>query len=151
MGLVLVLIKKAMITAGVVVKHRGGDVVGANDVNAALMHESMTFFESETLETDLEDMLRMLEETMSDDEDGVDGERLSSRYDSLIETLMDEAEQALPDEDPPGSGTVDCTCDICSKIEGVEAAWAAWDPEDDPVKLFLKEHLSVVMAEGLGP
>lgn len=155
MGLVLLLLKRAMILAGNVVKHRGGNVVGAADVNLALMHEAMTFFDSETLEQDLDEMVAMLEDSLDVDIDPSDAEAIGEHSDALIDNLMDEAARAMPDDPqdsddgPENPGSIKCSCKMCAAIERVDEKWEEWDVTDDPVKAFLKHHLDTIMAQEL--
>jgi hypothetical protein len=159
MGLVLLLLKRAMILAGNVVKHRGGDTVGAEDVNQALMHEAMTFFDSETLEQDLEAMVQMLEDSLDCDIDLTDADAIGEHSDALIENLLDDASRAMSDSNdsddsseddgPRNPGDKECSCEMCAAVENVREAWDQWDVTDDPVKAFLKQHLDTIMAEGL--
>jgi len=155
MGLVLLLLKRAMILAGNVVKHRGGDTVGAEEVNQALMHEAMAFFDSETLEQDLEEMVAMLEEAIDEETDLSDADAIGDHSDALIENLLDDASRAMSDSnDSEGDGPrppddKECSCEMCAAVENVREAWDQWDVTDDPVKAFLKQHLDTIMAEEL--
>lgn len=164
MGLVLLLLKRAMILAGNVVKHRGGDTVGAEDVNQALMYEAMAFFDSETLEQDLEEMVATLEEVIGE-EPLSDADAIGDHSDALIENLLDDASRAMSgssdsidstdsidseEDDGPGNpGDKVCSCEMCAAVENVREAWDQWNVSDDPVKAFLKQHLDTIMVEGL--
>ena len=156
MGLVLLLIKRAMITAGQVVQHRGEKIVGPEDVNKALMHEAMVFFESETLDQDLDEMVKQLQEFVEEEQAKEEeaqhssGESVSSFADSLFDSIVDDATETAGHAEPleNAEGHV-CACETCCSVRNVDEAWGVWDVTGDPVKEFLKEHINVMMSEGL--
>lgn len=154
LGLVCLLIKRAAITAGVYVEHQDKHVVDAPEIILALKHETMRFFQTETLESDLNDILRAMS-----DETSVEhvnefiqaapesiGEASGPSGEGLVDTVLNVVESELQDSLPervPG-GDKPCECSLCTTIDDIDFLWDAWEPSD-PAERFLKEHLETMI------
>jgi 3,4-dihydroxy-2-butanone 4-phosphate synthase len=157
LGLVCLLIKKAAVTAGVFAEHQKRSVVDAPEIILALKHESMQFFQRDTLEADLNTMLR----DMTSEQGSVDmvnqfiasspEDIRSSSADAgegLVDTVLDVVESELQESLPTPVDTDDadhpCACSLCTRMENIDFLWEAWQP-DDPAEQFLKNHLETLV------
>ena len=118
------------------------------------------FFDGEGLEEEVESMVDMLEETIdeeerlmeAEEEDGEShlqdsGESISALSDSLFESIIEKASGAPLN--PSDKQTEPCDCDVCESLRTVDDDWAQWDVAGDPVKQFLKDHINVLMSQGM--
>jgi hypothetical protein len=168
-SIMMVLMKRSLVTAATYVLHCGGGEVEASHISKGIKLEATTFFDSDDLEEETADMQARIfgddnNEDEDEDEDEVDedwsdtdtitssdgedeyvDEELDDEKKKMLDTFIDIVEDDLgtdgPTLDTRTEGNI-CECDICKKMDNIDAIWEAWNVDDDPVKCFLKKHVN---------
>ena len=164
-SIMLVLMKRSLNTAAIYIVHRGETQVQAEHISKGIKLEATTFFDSDGLEDETDEMREWIfgDETqdmiMCDDDDS-EGISSSESDDDTIRIIRDD------DLDPEKATMVNtfidavgetfdsvgdimarktdvdtCVCEICSKMDAIDEVWDAWDISGDPIKAFLKQHV----------
>ena len=154
--IMMVLMKRALMTAATFVAHSGGTMVGPVDIANGIKFEATTFFDSEGLEEETEQMSEYIfgdhgeeedsmeesedDEDVEDDEDDMDPEK-KRMIDTFLDVVGDEFEQAGGEVMTHRTSGQECECRICHGMSHIEDVWNSWDVSEDPIKHFLKNHV----------
>jgi len=125
LALVAVLVKRAAITAALYCDHQGQDLISPEHITKALKVESMRFFDSSTLEQDVEEMMK-------------DFQNIDPSPEGIVDHII--SNQSVSETVEPH---VDCDCVVCLDMKSIDSLWEAYVPEDE-AKLFLKSTLDAL-------
>jgi len=165
-SIMMVLMKRSLVSAATYVLHSGGDKVEAEHISKGIKLEATTFFDSDDLEDETVLMQERIfgglddsedddhesvgscsdpeiesdEDIVYSDEDDLDPEK-KKMLDTFIGTVEDDLGTQGPSLDTRTDGDI-CECDVCSKMNNIADIWDAWDVSEDPVKYFLKQHVN---------
>jgi hypothetical protein len=161
-SIMMVLMKRSLVSAATYVLHMGGGKVEADHISKGIKAEATTFFDSEDLEQETEEMHERIfgdgaddsdASVVSDDDDSdvssdedpdYDEDDLDEDKKKMLDTFIDIVEDDLGTDGPSLDTRTEgetCQCEICSKMNNIDAIWEAWNVDDDPVKFFLKRHV----------
>jgi hypothetical protein len=141
-AILMVLIKKAMEASATYVKHQGQSVVGAEEINSALKNEAMLLFDADDLEQQVALMLESLDDLVGQEHDD---EGMGDLSDALIDDMLADTITQVESTASEHLTPTTCDCESCSQITRANERWETWDVSDDPVKAFLKHHITMFM------
>jgi len=152
-ALVRIFSREACVIAGRCVRARGGRVVGANDIRAALMYCARTFFshmdEAELFRLVDEEKVKMKEEEEEEqegleeeeeEEEGLEGEEEEEEEGGLEGEGEGESEEEEEgehgDEERERGNVLSEDVRLAKQVDAVVAVWHLWEPEDEVLALL---------------
>jgi len=160
LGVITVMLQKAVETAGVFAEHGGYHrEINADDIRRAMKVQAQTFFKSD----DLEDRVASVVGDMSHQpsEKKINLRKIRGRgrgrkrqrrrpsdvpdpldidFDPDLDFDLDFDLSPTPDPELPYNV---CECRTCTDIRALVGGWDTWDPEDE-VEKFLKKHIEAM-------